>query len=164
MESIIYKIIRHLHQEMPELATIDEDYGQLENLTDERSDMYPLSFPAVLVENTDIQWSDISGRGQKGEATIRVRLIIDCYDDTHAGCQTEDAVQQREDMRSRLHWILQGFRPMDDGSLVRHSSRFFTFKHGIKVYETTYASVVTEASQRRRSDARPRVSIDVATL
>lgn len=97
MESIIYKIIRHLHQEMPELATIDEDYGQLENLTDERSDMYPLSFPAVLVENTDIQWSDISGRGQKGEATIRVRLIIDCYDDTHA------PVSRRSPSRSR--WL-----------------------------------------------------------
>ena len=164
MESIIYKIIRHLHQEMPELATIDEDYGQLENLTDELSDMYPLSFPAVLIENTETQWSNLSGCGQKGEMAIRVRFIIDCYDDTHAGCQAEESVQQRDEMRSRLHWILQGFRPMEDGSLVRQSSRFFTFKHGIKVYETTYTCVVTEAPQPSVSAVRPSGSIDVATL
>ena len=29
---------------------MDEDYGQLENLRNEQEDMYPLTFPAVLIE------------------------------------------------------------------------------------------------------------------
>ena len=39
MESMICNLVAHISEEMPELATVDEDYGQLENLDDERRDM-----------------------------------------------------------------------------------------------------------------------------
>ena len=164
MESMICNLVAHISEEMPELATVDEDYGQLENLDDERRDMYPLSFPAVLIENTDTQWSDIAGKSQKGDAMLRVRLIIFCYDDTQVVCGTEEAVEEREEMRRRLHRILQGYRPMDDGVLMRKRSKFYTWYHGIKVYEITYNCVVTETIRETVTAARPQVSVSVGLL
>ena len=164
MESIICSLVGHISECMPELSTVDEDYGQLENLEDEHRDMYPLTFPAVLVENTETEWSDMAGRSQKGDALFRVRLIIDCYDDTHAGCGTRLAAREREEMRSRLHEFLQGYRPAEDGGLVRRRSKYFTWYHGIKVYEMTYACVVTEGFTETTPIARPKVSLSVGKL
>ena len=161
---MICKLVAHINEQMPELSMVDEDYGQLENLEDDDRDMYPITFPAVLVENTETEWSNLAGRSQKGDAMFRVRLIIDCYDDTHAECGTQYAVEEREDMRSRLHTILQGFRPVDDGVLIRKRSKFFTWYHGIKVYEMTYACVVTETIRETVKAERPKVSFSVGKL
>ena len=161
---MICKLVAHINEQMPELSMVDEDYGQLENLEDDNRDMYPITFPAVLVENTETEWSNLAGRNQKGDAMFRVRLIIDCYDDTHAECGTQYAVEEREDMRSRLHTILQGFRPVDDGVLIRKRSKFFTWYHGIKVYEMTYACVVTETIRETVKAERPKVLLSVGNL
>lgn len=161
---MICKLVAHINEQMPELSMVDEDYGQLENLEDDNRDMYPITFPAVLIENTETEWSNLSGRSQKGDALFRVRLIIDCYDDTHAECGTQYAVEEREDMRSRLHTILQGFRPVNDGVLIRKRSKFFTWYHGIKVYEMTYACVVTETIRETVKAERPKVSLSVGKL
>ena len=161
---MICKLVAHINEQMPELSMVDEDYGQLENLEDDNRDMYPITFPAVLIENTETEWSNLAGRSQKGDAMFRVRLIIDCYDDTHAECGTQYAVEEREDMRSRLHTILQGFRPIDDGVLIRKRSKFFTWYHGIKVYEMTYACVVTETIRETVKAERPKVSLSVGKL
>lgn len=161
---MICKLVAHINEQIPELSMVDEDYGQLENLEDDNRDMYPITFPAVLIENTETEWSNLAGRSQKGDAMFRVRLIIDCYDDTHAECGTQYAVEEREDMRSRLHTILQGFRPVDDGVLIRKRSKFFTWYHGIKVYEMTYACVVTETIRETVKAERPKVSLSVGKL
>lgn len=161
---MICKLVAHINEQMPELSMVDEDYGQLENLEDDNRDMYPITFPAILVENTETEWSNLAGRSQKGDAMFRVRLIIDCYDDTHAECGTQYAVEEREDMRSRLHSILQGFRPVDDGVLIRKRSKFFTWYHGIKVYEMTYACVVTETIRETVKAECPKVSLSVGKL
>ena len=47
-------------------------------------------------------------------------------------------------MASGLHRLLQGYRPEDDGALVRETSKFYTASHGIKVYETVYSVAATD--------------------
>lgn len=141
-------MVDYIAVQMPELKLVDEDYGQLENLDDEDRQMYTLSYPAVLIEPSRTDWEHLQGNSQKGEATLRVRLIIDCYDDTHAGSGTRDYMRLREEMRSKLHSLLEGYRPLGDGGLMRKSSTFFTFNHGIKVYESTYTCTVTEMITR----------------
>lgn len=155
MESLIFETIALLKREMPELLTIDEDYGQLEALRDGAQDMYPLTFPAVLIEAPSAHWSNLADGSQKGECTLRVRLCIDCYDDTHAGSGTERAILLRDGKVKALHRLLQGFRPGDDGPLVRTESRFYTFTHGIKVYESTYTCTATDTVTRTQAPAAP---------
>lgn len=152
-------MVDYIASEMPELMLVDEDYGQLENLDDEGRQMYPLTYPAVIIEPSRVDWGHIQGDSQKGEATLRVRLIIDCYDDTHSGSGTREYIRQREEMRHKLHSLLEGYRPLDDGGLMRKTSTFFTFNHGIKVYESTYSCAVTEKLTRGIKDTsiQPRV-------
>lgn len=144
MEYLLSNMVNYIAEQMPEIMLVDEDYGQLENLDDDGTQMYPLTYPAVIIEPNRVDWEHIKGNSQKGEATLRVRLICDCYDDTHSGSTTRDYIRQREELRRKLHSILEGYRPLGDGGLMRKSSTFFTFKHGIKVYESVYTCTVTE--------------------
>lgn len=160
MESILYNIIKEVKTKLSSLSMVDEDYGQLDNLDNESVDMYPLTFPAVLVDAPDVSWSQIEGQHQKGEAKIRVRLIVDCYDDHHYGSNTMDAILQRNELVTDLHHLLQGFRPDGGAPMNRVLSRFWTANHGIKVYESNYTVTVTDYVTPKRT-GKPGVGINV---
>lgn len=162
MESILENLINHITANMPDLEVVDEDYGQLEALAQESTDQYPLTFPAVLIDAPTTAWSNIGGISQKGTATVRVRLIIDCYDDTHGASGTTYLIAQREAKRRELHQLIQGHR-IDGDDLIRTESRFFTAAHGIKVYESTYALTVTEVIEPEtvKTQAKPTVKFRV---
>ncbi len=166
MEQIIRTLIGHIQSSMPQLALVDEDYGQLEYIDKEDVDTYPLVMPAVLIDTPETSWTDTADGGQKGTCKVRVRLIIDCYDDTHATSGTLDRVAERERMRHGLHRLLQGFRPDSDGALVRTQSRFYTWSHGIKVYEQTYTTTTSEqvADAPAVATAKPVVHVRMADI
>ena len=155
MESILEDLVRHVGGNMPDMKVVDEDYGQLEFIDQENRDTYPLTFPAVLIEAPSVQWSNIAGLSQKGLATVRVRLVIDCYDDTHYTSGTVGKIAEREKIRRRLHGLLQGHRVGTDSALIRTGSRFYTFNHGIKVYESTYTVEVTEVLEPGTIPVKP---------
>lgn len=136
MEQIFLSILKQIEEYMPQLSLIDEDYGQLETT----EDTYPVTFPCVLLSNIDCNWKDLGNGAQKGECTITARLIIDCYDDTHIGSNTEDRIVERLQMANQLYKALQCFRcDKNMGPLYRIKSRDFTIAHGIKVYEQIYS-------------------------
>ena len=163
MESILANTIAHVARELPWARTVDEDYGQLEALDNDNLDMYPLTYPAVLIDLPGTDWTDTGDLAQRGTCEVRVRLILDCYDDTHAGSQTTERIMQREEKRKALHALLQGYRPSGEGAFVRTRSRFFTFNHGIKVYEETYTCALSEATRETRTIARTALSVRLKT-
>lgn len=163
MESLLVNLINKIASELPWARTVDEDYGQLEALNDENIDMYPLTFPAVLIDLPGTEWSDAGDLSQRGVCEVRVRLAIDCYDDTHAGSQTTDRIMQREEKRKALHALLQGYRASSEGALIRTRSKFFTFNHGIKVYEATYTCAMSETTRERATIAKKTISVSVRT-
>lgn len=164
MEYLISSLIKHIADNMPALSLVDEDYGQLEALDKDDVDMYPITFPAVLIETPECAWTNMADGAQKGTCTIRVRLILDCYDDTHSTAPDMGKAGERNSMRHQLHTILQTFRPESDGALIRTKSTFFTWNHGIKVYETTYTTTVTETvATEKETLQKPKISISVKT-
>ena len=156
MESLLYHLINHIKESMPSLSMVDEDYGQLEAIDKDDVDTYPVTFPCVLIDIPETEWSNLSGKSQKGKAKVNVRLVIDCYDDTHCGAGTEEKTLQRAEMVKDLHKALQGFRPDEDGELIREKSRFYTWSHGIKVYEMLYSVATTYMIQETEKVAAPR--------
>ena len=107
---------------------VDEDYGQLEVIDDDGREMYPITYPAVLIDLEQVDWSELAGKSQMGEARLKIRLIIDCYDDTHSGSGTEVRIIEREELRKRLHGLLEGCRPTTESSgLKRVESKFYTW-------------------------------------
>ena len=163
MESLLVNLIDKIAGELPWVRTMDEDYGQLEALDDENVDMYPLTFPAVLIDLPGTEWNDAGDLSQRGVCEVRVRLAIDCYDDTHAGSQTTDRIMKREEKRKALHALLQGYRVSSEGALIRTRSKFFTFNHGIKVYEATYTCATSETTRERAIIAKKMISVSVRT-
>ena len=156
MELLLYHLIDHIKEKMPSLSLVDEDYGQLEAIDKEDVDTYPVTFPCVLIDIPETEWSNLSGKSQKGKAKVNVRLVIDCYDDTHCGSGTEEKMLERAEMVKELHKILQGYRPDEDGELTREKSRFYTWSHGIKVYEMLYSVAATDIIQETEKVAAPR--------
>lgn len=161
MECLLEDLIKHIWDNMPGLKVVDEDYGQLEALGQEGTDQYPLTFPAVLIEAPSTEWSNIGELNQKGTSTIRVRLIIDCYDDTHASSGTTHLIADREAQRHELHKLLHGYRIGENSALMRANSRFYSAAHGIKVYESTYTVTVTEIIEQTTvtAQALPKITI-----
>lgn len=164
MEYILEDLVKLIGDNMPDMSLVDEDYGQLEMLDEQGRDTYPVTFPAVLVDAPEASWTNDSGLNQRGTATVRVRLIIDCYDDTHYRSGTTEKIREREDTRRRLHVLLQGHRIQDDQALVRTASRFYTWNHGIKVYEQTYTVMVTEQIGQQTEPVKAQPDIRVVRL
>lgn len=163
MEALITNLIERIAVAMPELEIVDEDYGQLEMLDQENKDTYPLTFPAVLVEESSITWSNVGNLDQTGTATVRVRLIIDCYDDTHYGSGTTHYAVYRTKFRHELHKVIQGSTGCENSPLIRQTSRFYTTSHGIKVYESTYTCTVSEkvSPELETIPAKPKITVKV---
>jgi hypothetical protein len=164
MEVIYNSIATRITEKLDHIRTIDEDYGQLEALDNDR-DMYPLTFPAILIDIPSTEWSNERGKNQVGTAQVRVKLIIDCYDDTHVGSTPAAKINERAALVDSLYVALQGFRPLGDGELIRTNSRFYSFNHGIKVYETTFSlrtkALITETVPL---DDSPTLRLSVAKL
>ena len=163
MEALLTNLIHLIADGMPDLEVVDEDYGQLEMLDQESRDHYPLTFPAVLVDAASVEWSNLGELNQKGTVTVRVRLIIDCYDDTHYGSGTTHLIALREEKRHELHKLLQGHRIGEDTALMRTNSRFYTANHGIKVYESSYTGTITELIEPETvtATAKPKVGFKI---
>ena len=70
MEYLLSNMVAHIAREMPELILVDEDYGQLENLDDDGQQMYPLTYPAVLIEPSRVDWSQSGGGYSEGRGNI----------------------------------------------------------------------------------------------
>lgn len=136
MDELLLSIMQHIAAAMPELSLVDEDYGQLET----QEDTYPVTFPCVLVGNMVGDWRDLGYSGaQEGTVTLTVRLVIDCYDDTHVGSTQENAITDRQQMARKLYKALQMQRFCKDmGPVSRVKSQDYTIAHGIKVYEQIY--------------------------
>ena len=101
MEEIFITIMEQIAREMPDLSLIDEDYGQLEMGADE--DHYPVTFPCVLIGNTDSNWHDLGYGAQNSESFITVRLAIDCYHDTSHASGTYEKVRERQQTANKLY-------------------------------------------------------------
>lgn len=160
MESLLLPIINHISQSFPEIPYVDEDYGQLEAIDNDNIDTYPVVFPCVLINTDSVDWSSLSAKSQKGTAHICVRLCIDCYADTHFGSNTTDKIKERADLVHALHESLQTYRPLSVGALVRTKSKFYTWSHGIKVYELYYDIDVDDiiSTHNRKTIVRPSIT------
>lgn len=146
MEILLHDIITKLEENMDDLGLsyIDEDFGQLEAI-DIEEDTYPMTFPAVLVNVQTTSWEGVGGANQTGSTNISVKLLVDCYDDTHARSTRTDRIMDRSALSHKLTAILHGAKLCDNTTmLTRISSNSYNGPHLIKVYETTYSSQIIE--------------------
>ena len=163
MEILFLSLQKQLADNMPEIALIDEDYGQL-NLQNEE-DTYPVTFPCVLIAVREVQdWKNLAGASQRGELVIDFKLPIDSNHETHYNRNMSDhhaaliasKPVERIQLSKKVHKLLQNFsgkilldesgEPIDKyfSPLKRSSSIFYTMPRGIKVYEQSYKTALMD--------------------
>jgi hypothetical protein len=153
MEEILIAILNRIREHAPCLSLVDEDAGQLEALQN-GEDTYPVTFPCVLVGNTDVNWTEIGLGVQKGETQLTVRLAIDCYDDTHIGSGTTDKIRERQQLSTEIYKSIQGFRiNRNMSAMARVKSRDYTLPGNVKVYEKVFKFWYHDESAKQ--DSRP---------
>ena len=171
METLFNSIQKRIADGMAELTFVDEDYGQLQP----QEDVDPVIYPCALIDIQQISWSDTLKNQQLGQANVKIRLAIDCYDDSRSGSGTENKAYDRLMMSKKLHKLIQSFNGhiIDDGNgnkldvhfspLMRTSSTFFSLPGGIKVYETIYSCGITDrdATPVYQKVKRPDITINV---
>lgn len=152
METLFLSLQKRVADTMPEIVLVDEDYGQLN--TDE--DTYPVTFPCVLIQLEEINWQELGSGKQKGAATVRVKLAIDCYDDTHHTSGTAHKAAERMRLYKKMHNQLNLFKGgilKDENNVVvdkhftplkRLKSVFYSLPGAIKVYEAIYSCQVLD--------------------
>ncbi|SFU36296.1 hypothetical protein SAMN05216364_10067 [Porphyromonadaceae bacterium KHP3R9] len=152
METLFLSIQKRIADNMPELSLVDEDYGQLNT----EEDTYPVTFPCSLIQVEEIDWQDLGAGKQKGTVNIRVKLAIDCYDDTHYTSGTAQKAAERMLMYKKMHTQLNMFKggilKDDDGIVIdkhftpmkRVKSVFYSLPGGIKVYEGIYSCQILD--------------------
>ncbi len=145
MQQLLLLLLQHIANQFPYLSLVAEDCGQLET----QEDTYPVTFPCVLIGNSDTDWRDLDEGcdSQQGTATITVRLAIDCYDDVHVGSTQEASIAERLQMAQDIHRAIQGmeFEECENvWPLSRIKSRDYTLPGNIKVYESIYRFTVME--------------------
>ncbi|MBP3829844.1 MAG: hypothetical protein ILA06_06030 [Bacteroidaceae bacterium] len=145
MQQLLLKLLQLISDRFPILSLVAEDCGQLET----QEDTYPVTFPCLLIGNTDINWQDLTegGTDQRGTATITVRLAIDCYDDVHIGSTQEQSIYERLQLAHDIHEVIQGveFEECPDvWPLSRIKSRDVTLPGHIKVYESIYRFIIQD--------------------
>ena len=140
METLFLSIQQKIADSVPELRLIDEDYGQLNT----EEDTYPVTFPCALIQVEEINWQELGGGKQKGTATVRIKLAIDCYDDTHHTSGTSHKAVERLRFYSKLHEVIHLFKADTFTPLKRIKSVFYSLPGNIKVYEGIYTCAVLE--------------------
>lgn len=147
IEQLLLEIQDRLKKQVPELQTVDEDYGQMAKMFSDaqEDDIYPVISPAVFLNLEGVQWTNLAGPSQQGVAQVSVTLVVDCYDDTHTGQDDQrKRIEDRLALNASVHWALQGFKPSETTKLIRRNTRFYHLPHLWKAYETTYSCVVTD--------------------
>lgn len=138
MESMKLALMQRIKGQMPELARIDEDCGQLET----GAAPYPVAFPCVLVGSPRTEWTtENAGKPilQRGTATLAIQLAITCDDHTSEESSPEEKVREREEMNGRLFRAVQGYRLQTQTTpLSRIENTEYALPGGVKVYRTVY--------------------------
>jgi hypothetical protein len=139
METFYLPIMNRLEEQVPELATIDMDWGQL----DEPAESYPVTFPCVLIDVPDISYERTGCKAQPGLAQVRITVGIEVIEDTHSGSGTAADAVERLKIAEKAHkalkgWDADGFDPLE------RVNRNIRNMYGIKVYTFTYESAVMD--------------------
>lgn len=144
MEQLLLFLMQTIFQQFQlENLVIDEDCGQLDAIA-QGLDQYPVTFPCVLIGDSEVVFRDVKEPAQRGTLTMTVRLAFDVYDDTRLGSGQEQSIADRLEANTRLTEILNGLQlPDSRDRLHRTLFRSYSMPHGVKVYETIYEANVT---------------------
>lgn len=148
MEQLFNDMRQHLADTLgSRLALVAEDCGQLDAVEDGTKEQYGVAFPCALIAMPEVEWTALkAAAGQRGRATLTVRLAFACADSgaapggTDGGAADTDArLELAADVNAAINgWTFEGC----ERAMLRTRSRQYSRKGGVKVYEVAYSTAV----------------------
>ncbi|MBO4233888.1 hypothetical protein FO675_06170 [Riemerella anatipestifer] len=138
---IILDLQERISAEVPEIRYIDQNLGQLGQISDE--DSPPLSYPAVLIDFPDTSFSNLSSNIQLGNASISFVLVFETHSQTWHQSPKDIRINGLSylTIEQKLHKALQGFASDYFAPLSRKSVRSQNNNDvGLRVRELTYST------------------------
>ena len=150
MDILFKSIATRLEQEVPELRWIDWEQGQIDMNLEKT---YPLQFPAVLIDFTNINWSSIKHGVQDGEVTVLIKVVFDIYEDLNNHAPDRDMALSRLELLKKIHKALHNFA----GEILPDNNNGFEDSHFNRLERTS-------TSSERRDDGLKVINMLYVTL
>ena len=155
----IYKsLITRIKEQIPTIATLDMDYGQLEH-----ADRPRVAFPAVLIDFGNWNFTDILDLVQMAEGVIHIKVATNPYSSTEANTPTtylDDALAIL-DIEYALYQALGGWQADIDtdgtktSPLARVNYHPDNRRPGLKVRQLTFETSFQDYSAERSTTLIP---------
>lgn len=141
METIYNIIANRLTEQVPEIAWIDLDNGQLEYAEYRAA----IAFPAVLIDIAYVQCQDMGHSGEQlCDVRLQLRVVSQQYSDTHMAAPPEirqQALQHfalLQQIQKALQWHAPHDSPLD--AIARAASTREPRKDGLMVQQVVYTT------------------------
>ncbi len=143
MDLLYSKILDRL-SEIPDLAWIDIDSGQL----DWPGENYPLLFPCALIDFPSVEWQDAGNRLQHGNVSVQVKIALNVYQD--ANNKTPEYIRNRAleylKLINTVFAKLQGFDGDHFNRLTRIQTTTEKREDGLKVFTLLFLTNIRDAN------------------
>ncbi|SIT25563.1 hypothetical protein SAMN05421786_11528 [Chryseobacterium ureilyticum] len=140
---ILMDLYDRISTEVTEITYIDQDLGQLGQTGD--NEKPPLSYPAILIDFPDSEYSDIAGGGQIGEVPISFQLIFDTYSQTWHKSPKNVIIKGLDYLKieQKIHkclqsWHLDYFSPLSRKSVKSQNNNDIGLRVRQSIYTTQY--------------------------
>lgn len=137
-------------QEIPTIAFVDEDTGQL----DSYSPNYPVKWPCALIDISDVTFSDlgkdrkkspINRQNAQGSITITVANLKLTNTSGRAPIKHKENAWSIHKEIEKIHEKLHGFRVLENSSrLTRKRYKRIKRDDGVQQYDVTYRIEATD--------------------
>lgn len=151
---IILDLQARITAELPEIKYIDQDLGQLGQVSPEERP--PISYPAILIDFPNSDYSNLSGGAQLGAVPISFQLIFAPFSQTWQNAP--DLVKKKGleylETEQKLHkalqnWSLDYFSPLVRVSVKSQNNNDIGLRVRHLIYSTEYEdySTIDETSE-----------------
>lgn len=142
--NIFLEVLERLRSEVPEARYINQDVGQLDNYTDRPA----VTFPCILTDFQDFNFSEMGEASQMAEGNVVIRLAFNPFSDSSN--LSSDVVRTKAlayyDIEWKINKALHGWQGEAFGYLTRKSAITEKRDDNLRVREIIYATCFQDNS------------------
>lgn len=145
MKNLYSKTLERLQQQVPELAWIDLELGQMDNLSGEKPP--PVNFPCALIEIAYPQTEDVNRCDQLCTVRMEIRVAFDGWTDQTDSTTPTDRLEQslaKLDTVGRVYRAIQGWADDNFNPWSRTAQTPEKRYDGYKVFRIEFSTTLQE--------------------
>jgi hypothetical protein len=155
LKDIYLRIKKKAEKKMPHLRYIDLQKKQFERSTEN----YPMPGPALLIEFSGAEFSNLGKQAQIGESTVSIYFYEPLVTDTFNDAESERETLELLDAKDKVFQTFNGLKVKNSSQLIRKSESDFVFESDYVWFKTTFSFVQYEEKKEHfgRHKVNPKI-------